>query len=227
MEGLRAQRIFSFDRPIEEVKVVRKTRKVNRKNAPKIPRKTLSKVEQDLKASYRKYVNSIRRKKSCRVKSFRAFANDRMGKKTRRSSRSVKSPVVPLPVVPLPVVPLPEVPVTEEMSLPESTPETTPVVSPSDEPSVEATEEMSLPESTPETTPVVSPDVEASPSVEESSATEAPASESEQKPAEEGGILKSVTDAFGLSSKEEVKKTGGRKRKGSAKSNKKKRNSRK
>lgn len=223
MEGLRAQRIFSFDRPIEDVKVVRKTRKVNRKNAPKIPRKTLSKVEQDLKASYRKYVNSIRRKKSCRVKSFRAFANDRMGKKTRRSSRSVKSPVVHLP----------EVPATEEMSLPESTPETTPVVSPSEasatEASAPATEEMSLPESTPETTPVVSPDVEASPSVAstEASATEAPASESEQKPAEEGGILKSVTDAFGLSSKEEVKKTGGRKRKGSAKSNKKKRNSRK
>lgn len=220
MEELRSQRIFSFDRPIEEVNVVRKSRKVKRKNAPKIPRKTLSQVEQDLKVSYRKYVNSIRRKKSCRVKSFRAFANDRMGKKTRRGSRSVKLPVVSLP----------------EMSLPE----TTPVVSPSEAP---ATEEMSLPGSTPETTPVVSPDVEASPSVEASplveasaqeeastktpSSSEAPASESEQKPAEEGSILKSVTDVFGLSSKEEVKKTGGRKCKGSAKSNKKKRNSRK
>jgi hypothetical protein len=219
MEGLRAQRIFSFDRPIEEVKVVRKTRKVNRKNAPKIPRKTLSKVEQDLKASYRKYVNSIRRKKSCRVKSFRAFANDRMRKKTRRSSRSTKSSVVS-PV--------------EEMSLPESTPETTPVVSP--------VEEMSLPESTPETTPVVSPVEEmpssgesaapsvesASPSVESASpSVEAPESASEQKPAEEGGILKSVTDVFGLSPKEEeVKKTGGRKRKSRARRNK-KRNSRK
>jgi hypothetical protein len=221
MEDLRAQRIFSFDRPIEEVKVVRKTRKVNRKNAPKIPRKTLSKVEQDLKVSYRKYVNSIRRKKSCRVKSFRAFANARMGKKSRRSSRSVKSPVVPMPV-----------------PLPESMPESTPVVSPSESasPSVEAPapEEMSLPESTPETTPVASPVEAESPSVaqapEEAStetpSSEAPASESEQKPTEEGGILKSVTDAFGLSSKEEVKKTGGRKRKGNSRHNK-KRNSRK
>jgi hypothetical protein len=202
------QRLFSFNRPVEEVKPLRRTRKNRRKNAPKIPRQTLSKVEEDLKAEYRKYVNSIRRKKSCKVQSFRAFAKQRFGKKTRGKKSSKKSigelssfgmpvsaekdvsteetPVVEAPVVEAPVV---EAPVVE-------TPvEETPVV---EAPVVEAPVEETPVEETPVST-------------EEIPVEGSPAPEGEKKP-EEGGIVKSLTDTLGLTT-EEPKKEGGKRHK--------------
>jgi len=183
------QRLFSFNRPVEEVKPLRRTRKNKRKNAPKIPRKTLSKVEEDLKAEYRKYVNSIRRKKSCKVKSFRAFAKQRFGKKTRGKKTGKKS--------------------SGELSS-----FGIPVSAETDVSTVEApTVEAPTVESPFKETPVEAPTVEA-PTVEEPVETPvegSPAPEGEKKP-EEGGVMKSLTDTLGLTT-EEPKKEGGKGRK--------------
>ena len=96
MDSLRLRERF-FNQPVESRMVLlnsKKTRKVRRVKKGKrvlVPRKTLSKVESDLEVAYRKYVNSVKSKKTCRVKSFRTFAKEHItGLKKRRSAKKSK-----------------------------------------------------------------------------------------------------------------------------------------
>ena len=68
---------------IEKPKRTRKRRRGN-KNGIRITKKATSKAIQDLQKKYRAYVNRIRRKKSCRVKSFAQFEQDLTRKKRRK-----------------------------------------------------------------------------------------------------------------------------------------------
>lgn len=174
------------DKPLIDLRRFRKTKKNVKKPNMKISRKAVLRVEEDLKAEYRKYVNSIKRRKLCKVKSFRVFANERMGKKTRRN---VKKAVTPKPV-------------QSFFSSSSPAPVETPVVSP-------APEE----ESVPAETPVVSPAPVETPAQEQQEEEQVSSETSTSTPApeEEGNsIVKSITDSLGLSS---PKKTGGKKHK--------------
>jgi hypothetical protein len=193
------QRLFQFNTDSVEsmqMKPQRKTRKT-RKPPTNISRKSLSRVEEDLKKEYRKYVNSIRRKKSCRIKSFRVFANSRMGKKKRRSSKQAKTTSLATNIVSEPTS-------TEQVAEtePSATAESSATVEPSPEPSVESSTASPEPEPSAESP---SPEPEPSASAEQAA---------EPEKVDDVGIVKSVADALGLSSnKEEPTKTGGKKSK--------------
>jgi hypothetical protein len=174
------------DKPLLDLSPIRKTKKNAKKSNLRISRKAIMRVEEDLKAEYRKYVNSIKRRKLCKVKSFRVFANERMGKKTRRNVKknSVKSAESAQPIQSFFSAPS-SAPV-EQVSAPE---ESKPV------------EPLSVPEEIKTETPTSNPVEETKPAEEETK----PAA------AEEGNsIVKSITDTLGLSSST---KTGGKKSK--------------
>ncbi len=171
----------------------RKTRK-NTKKAKKmnvqISRKSLLRVEEVLKAEYKKYVNSIKRKKPCKVKTFREFARERMGKKTRRGKKVANK----------------SKPESKSFfALPSSEPSA--ATEPTKEPSAPPAEETSVaaPPSPPAEESSSAPSSEQNSTAESTtqSETSTPASTEESKPAEnEGGIMKSITDTLGLSSSE-------------------------
>jgi len=211
MEGFRERQLFSFDKPVDEVKPKRKSRKHKRRSSIKISKKEIGKVEKSVENAYKKYLNDIDKKPSCKKESFAVFAkkhykNKTRGKKNKR--KTAKKSAVDASEVEEPSVAAEETPVespaTEETPVEAPTVEETPV----EAPTVEAP--------TVEETPVESPAVEETPveapSVAEAPTAEGSAAEGEQKP-EEGGIIKSVTDALGLSPKEEEPKKEGGKRK--------------
>ena len=192
MAELYSPKLFSDDNlSVDSTIQQRKTRKSQRKPASKISRKALNYVKEDLKKEYRKYVNSIQRRKNCKVKTFREFVKKRIGKKKRQSVKSSskessldKSETVATSTAS-------EESVAEESTVEKSTAE---------EPVAEASAPSAVEE----------PTVSSPPVAEEQPSSNA----SPDTSADKGSIVKSVTDALGLSSpKEESKSTGGKKSK--------------
>jgi hypothetical protein len=176
------------DKPVLDLRHVRKTKKNAKKSNMKISRKAVLRVEEDLKTEYRKYVNSIKRRKLCKVKSFRVFANERMGKKSRRNSPKPTNQVKPVQSFFAAPAPVP-VPVETQAVSPE----------PSSEPSPEPSSSEPSPE------PSSSTQGE-EPSSSESTKNEKNTTEEESN----NSIVKTITDTLGLSSRKNI---GGKKNK--------------
>jgi len=211
MAGLYSPKMFSNENAtVESITPIRKTRKTHRKPPSKISRKALNLVANDIKKKYQKYVNSVRRRKNCKVKSFRVFVNEDLNK---RKKGSVKSNSKEFSLNKSKALAASSAQVAEEPSVAEASVAEEPSVadaSPVAEASV--AEEPSVAEaSVAEEPSVAEASVAQEPSVTDASPV---AAESESENKKNNSIVNSVADALGLSSQknEGPKNTGGKKK---------------
>ena len=180
----------------EEPKPKRTAKKRRRpKQALRITKKAMAKFDKTVLKEYKKYVNAIRRRKSCRIMSFEAFGKKHMSKskKSKRKGKGKGKAAVEAEAAPL-----------DETEVAESAEETQVAegpLGPAEEPPADESLEASA-SAAPEETEPMPPPKEIEPP---SAATGIAQSVSD--------AAKSVTDSLGLSSTAEKK--GGKKKRGS------------
>ncbi len=167
------------------------------KQALRITKKAMAKFDKTVLKEYKKYVNEIRRRKSCRIMSFEAFGKKHMRKSKKGKKKGKgKGKIAVEPEAE--TAPLDETVVTDETKVDES----------AEEPQV--AEETTPPEES----------LEASASAPEETEKPPEGTEEPEKPVgiaqSVSDAAKSVTDSLGLSSTTEKK--GGKKKRGSKRS---------
>ena len=185
----------------------KKHRKHRRMLSTKIPRKSLSIVDNKLKGEYKKYLKKIDNKKQCKKMTFKQFVEKKIGKKSKRNSRKSRNTVKSLSNKETSIL-TPIFGTTQEPE-PSVQPETTVLNTSEPELSVQPEQESSVqPEptvlNTPEQELSVQPEPELNVNTEDVISTP-------NKPEEQKSIINTVTDALGISKKE-----GGRKKRKSS-----------